>query len=662
MLLQIAAFVPLLLHTEPMLADGGTTEVRAARPTSSAAESVVERDVIDAAPRGGGAVDVLRLVPGLVASQHSGDGKAHQLFLRGFDAVHGQDVELMAAGMPLNAVSHLHAQGYADANFLIPEAVQRVRVTEGTYRAFQGDFAVAGTVSFELGLSEPGAFASSTVGTYGQRRLLLGARAPFDPGTFIAAEVSQTDGYGERRGSRRYSAMAQGKHRFGAVTLRGFVGSYQSEFESPGVVRATELEAGRAGFFDARFDFQGGRTARHQGLVGADFDIAGGRTSLELCGAYTSDVIRNNFTGFLAHPDGDGREQLHQAGTAVLRLTHHRRTQLLGASLSIDGSLGARGDTARQLQHRYRESDGAPADPQVDARFRQGDAWGWLEFKYHPGAWELFLGGRLDVLGFAVDDALAVKGDGDRRTSLGVHPGLKAGLSRGFGEHLRLLANYGDGFRSPQALSLGEGERAPFVTARSAELGAQWRSERLDANLTAFGSYVDDDVVFDPALGTTAFTGPSWRAGGTASVVTRPVGELVIAASITGATARRARPDSLLPYFAPLVARADVGDGLQVAPWLHLRGGLGLTLIGPRPLPYDEWSFAVFLADALLAARVGAVEVRAEVHNLFDSRWRDGEFVFASRYASGAAASLLPVRHFSAGAPRQFSLTMELHL
>ena len=150
------------------LSEANTTTVRAARPARGASELTLDREVLDAAPRQG-AVDLLRLVPGLVASRHGGEGKAQQLFLRGFDALHGQDVELDVGGLPVNEVSHIHALGYADVNFLIPEVVRELRVTEGSYRAAQGDFAVAGTVRFELGLEEPGLLFSGTLATVSGR-------------------------------------------------------------------------------------------------------------------------------------------------------------------------------------------------------------------------------------------------------------------------------------------------------------------------------------------------------------------------------------------------------------------------------------------------------------------------------------------------------------
>ena len=65
------------------------------------------------------AQDLLRLVPGLFIAQHQGGGKAEQIFLRGFDADHGTDVNLSVDGIPVNMVSHAHGQGYADLHFLI---------------------------------------------------------------------------------------------------------------------------------------------------------------------------------------------------------------------------------------------------------------------------------------------------------------------------------------------------------------------------------------------------------------------------------------------------------------------------------------------------------------------------------------------------------------
>ncbi len=79
--------------------------------------------------------ELLEFVPGMIVSQHSGDGKANQYFLRGFNLDHGTDFASFVDGMPINMRSHAHGQGYSDLNFLIPELVQRIEYKKGTYFA-----------------------------------------------------------------------------------------------------------------------------------------------------------------------------------------------------------------------------------------------------------------------------------------------------------------------------------------------------------------------------------------------------------------------------------------------------------------------------------------------------------------------------------------------
>ncbi|WP_241758888.1 TonB-dependent receptor [Pyxidicoccus parkwayensis] len=655
-----------------------STVVRGSRPTQSAAEVTLGRDILDAAPRTS-AVDLLRAVPGLVASQHSGEGKAHQLFLRGFDALHGQDVELDVGGLPVNEVSHIHALGYADTNFVIPEVVRSLEVTEGSYRASQGDFAVAGTVRMDLGVEEPGVRLAGTLGQYGQRRLVVTVRPGDDPGTFAAVELGQGDGYGTQRGYGRASLLAQATQRVGdGLTVRVLGGSYVTRFDSPGVVREDDLLAGRSTFFSSSMARQGGNVTRHQLLLGVELPRSGkGRTKLEVFGVLSDLRLRNNFTGYRVDDRGDGLEQTNDGTTLGARAEHRRNVTMLSRPVALELGLGARRDGVTQTQRRYRESDGTFFADEVDARITQTDVWGWAEARMPLGRWSLRLGGRADALGVEVFDALAFSdprfydGRGYARSAFGMHLGAKAGVEYTLGESAdawRFFASYGDGFRSPQARSLSEGERAPFVSVKGVELGARRDGERWAAQLSLFGSQVANDFFFDHTVGTTVYTGETLRSGVSASVQARPVHGLVAAVSATVAHAYVTATDTLLPYFAPLVARADVGWERPVS-WVWLGGtgatlsvGTGLTFIGPRPLPFDERSSTVFLADAYTAVRRGELGLKLEVKNLLDSRWRDGEFVYSSRFDPESVPSLVPARHFTAGSPRMASLTLEVHL
>ena len=91
--------------------------------------------------------DVLETVPGLVATQHSGSGKANQFFLRGFNLDHGTDFATKLDDMPINMRSHAHGQGYTDLNFIIPEMIQEIVYRKGSYYPDVGDFSGAGSAS-----------------------------------------------------------------------------------------------------------------------------------------------------------------------------------------------------------------------------------------------------------------------------------------------------------------------------------------------------------------------------------------------------------------------------------------------------------------------------------------------------------------------------------
>ena len=93
---------------------------------------------------------VLENVPGLIVTQHSGEGKANQYFLRAFNLDHGTDLATEVDDMPVNMPTHAHGQGYTDLNFLIPELVGDLHFKKGPYYADEGDFATAGAVRMDL--------------------------------------------------------------------------------------------------------------------------------------------------------------------------------------------------------------------------------------------------------------------------------------------------------------------------------------------------------------------------------------------------------------------------------------------------------------------------------------------------------------------------------
>ena len=117
--------------------------------------------------------ELLEATPGLIVSQHSGEGKANQFYLRGFNLDHGTDLRTTVDGMLVNQRSHAHGQGWTDLNFLIPELATELDTARARTTPTEGDFASAGAVSVRYADQLDRGIASVGLGQNGYRRVLL---------------------------------------------------------------------------------------------------------------------------------------------------------------------------------------------------------------------------------------------------------------------------------------------------------------------------------------------------------------------------------------------------------------------------------------------------------------------------------------------------------
>lgn len=139
--------------------------------------------------------EVLEVVPGMVATQHSGSGKANQFFLRGFNLDHGTDFSTSVDGMPVNMRTHGHGQGYTDLNFLVPEMIEQISFRKGAYYADVGDFSGTGAANIASAQHRDGHAVTLALGEYGYQRALLSGGKDNRLGQFIyAVEVQGYDG------------------------------------------------------------------------------------------------------------------------------------------------------------------------------------------------------------------------------------------------------------------------------------------------------------------------------------------------------------------------------------------------------------------------------------------------------------------------------------
>ncbi len=360
-----------------------TVRVEGQKKAGSASELVVEKDVLRAAPHKTGS-DLLAVVPGVFVTQHSGQGKAHQIFLRGFDAQHGQDVEIWAGGIPVNEVSNLHGQGYADMHFVMPEVVLRVRSLPGTYDVHQGDFAIAGSMFMDFGYDEPGFTAATTIGSFWERRMFL-AYQPAELGseTFAAFEAQATNGFGPSRAARRISTIGQlGLDLGEAVHLRLLASFYAGRFDSAGVVPLEQIQSGALDPFATLDPNQGGDSMRAQIL--AEISSLGGeqrRDRFRIAPFFIArDLrLRHNFTGFLIDPvAGDGTQQTNQSKTIGLTGSYARRFDWLSPRDEVELGVVARSDWIDQRQLRLSGVNDRVTATLVDAEVRATNVAGFV--------------------------------------------------------------------------------------------------------------------------------------------------------------------------------------------------------------------------------------------------------------------------------------------
>jgi iron complex outermembrane receptor protein len=660
----------------PARAESAVAEivVRGEAPPRSAGETRRDGRLLSLTPHHT-ASDLLSSVPGVFLSQHSGEGKAHQIFFRGFDAAHGQDLELWVAGAPVNEVSNVHGQGYADMHFVMPEVVREVHAQPGPYDPRQGDFAVAGSARLELGYAEPGVTAKLDLGSHGTRRAFLAYRPPGpSAANFAAAEIQRTDGFGEGRAASRASALGQAEIELGSgYRVRLMASTFAGRFGSAGVLRLADIERGHVDRFDSYDTDQGGRSERTQLVATLEGSADDSDFGLSSYLVRRSLILRSNYTGYLEDPVfGDSVQQINEATTLGLRAWSRRGLDWLSDADAIEVGISARSDFIEQSQRRLSSLDDRVTKTELDAEVRAADIGGYLDLELRPLRRLRIRGGvRADGLAFAVLDQGA--GAGGARSAQGVHVGGKATVEWLLLRGLSAVGSYGEGFRSPQARSLQDGERTPFTSVRSQELGLRLRDDRgLTVSAAVYRTTLSDDLVFDESTASNQAAPATLRLGGALDLVAEPAAwfHSVLGLTYTRATFSEAggphAVGDLLPFVPQLIVRAELG----LTPTLtHVgekallgRFGVAGTFLYRRPIPYGELGSNLMRVDAQAGARFGEFELLVEAFNLLDQQAYDGEFVYASNFERGAIASEVPARHVTASAPRSLLLSFALHI
>jgi outer membrane receptor protein involved in Fe transport len=614
------------------------------------------------------AEDALRLVPGVTLVQHGSEGKGYQFSMRGFDAVHGADLELTVEGLPINEWSNIHAQGYLDLGFVIPEAIESVSVTKGPFTLEQGAFAMAGSAAYHLGVSEDnqGLRAAYTLGSTNRQRGVI----TFSPRSggghdFIASETLHDAGFGQNRATSRGAVLGRttllNSQQHGELSALG-AGSV-ARFGLPEPLRNEDVAAGRLGFYDSYEQVGRGTSLRTLGALLYEQVRGRRRTRASGFGAFRRLELLENFTGYLSDPvAGDRRDQRHEAASFGANLTH---TQPLLETLDVELGFGARGDALAQAQSQVTQTGS------FVARERSLEA---LQMLSHALAGIILqpltklrfdAGARFDLVHVRVRDRLDAA-ERDSATLQAVSPRLSAAFQ--VVPALRLVAAYGRGFRPPEARAFTSFEPAergsteelftggePDITASDAlELGALVRASRaLSLRLSGFATFVARESVFDHVSGVNLELNATRRTGAELALRVTPTAWIELNADATYVDARFVDSGRPIPFAPELVgsARAALTHG-------GFSAGLRIFAIAPRALPHGAQGATLAQLDATTGYAWDAWRLELELENVLNHELREGEYHYASHWQRGQPASQLPVLHTFAGPPRNARLTL----
>lgn len=517
---------------------------------TTASEGVVVNYELSLAPafRPG---QLLETVPGLDVTSHSGEGKANQYLMRGYNLDHGTDLALYVDDMPVNEPTHAHGQGYADMNFMIPELATNIHYTKGTYYADEGDFASVGSVHVNY-LNSIENQTSATAGTLGFERSFSAGTLDAGAGSLLGAlELQHYDGpWDHPDDQRKVNAVMRysqgGDHEGLSLTAMYYHGLWNSTTDQPERAVALGL-IGRFGTLDAS---DGGEAQRaslslrlHTGL--ADGDLA--------ANAYVIDsqmTLRNDFTHFLIDPVNGDQEAQHEDRLTLGGGASFKRTgQWLGSDTDLSAGAGARFDvnTVSRLPTRggvVLPPDADPLNPTETDHVHLGDLSAYAQATTHWLYWlRSVIGVREDFIhgsdsgtnpGSAQASAFQPKG------SLIFTPSSSSTefyLSAGRGFH-------SDDLRGVDQAAITGVAGAPLIALQTGEeIGLRQRfGGRLALTLAFFNLDAESETTYDPDVGQDTAGPASRRRGFELNITYQALSWLEIYASYSADHARFKTP------------------------------------------------------------------------------------------------------------------------
>ena len=567
---------------------------------TTASEGVVVNDELALLPayRPG---QLLETVPGLVVTLHSGEGKANQYLLRGYNLDHGTDLAVFVDGIPVNEPSHAHGQGYTDMNFLIPELATNIDYSKGPYYAREGDFAAVGAIHLNYLDTIPDE-VTVTGGTWGFERVFAAGSTAVGSGNLLSAlELQRYDGpWVTPGGQRKLNALLRysaGDQQNGfTVTGSLYHGLWNNQTDIPERAIAEGLVS-RFGQLDP---YDRG-TAQRGNLSGEYFaTFGGGQLTANIFAFKNRLTLINDFTHYLFDPvNGDQELQREDRNTVGGAISYAHPAHLFGFDTELLGGYQGRYDflDVSRIPSRH-----ALPIPVID------DPLGFREFDHiHLGSNALYAQATTHWSDW-FRTVVGLREDHQYGTDTGVNPGKAArGIFEPKGSLIftplpttEFYVSAGRGFHSDdlRGVNLAANTHTPAAPLIASQTGEEIgvRQELFERKVAlTFAVYnldAQSEIVYNPDIGMD-FAGPgSHRVGYEVNVTYQALRWLEFYASFSQDRARFTTPYSdgtghvgnYLPN-APFATGSFTTYIKNLGPW---SGSLELRYLGGFPLSSDD--------------------------------------------------------------------------
>jgi outer membrane receptor protein involved in Fe transport len=569
--------------------------------------------------------ELLESVPGLVAVQHSGSGKANQYFLRGFNLDHGTDFTTYVDGVPWNLRSHGHGQGYLDINGLMPETVERIDYRKGPYRGDVGDFAMAGA-SFVRTIDRlDESFVSLESGQYGWKRVAAGGSVDRGEATFTGlAEAKTYDGPWLLHESLQHTSV-WGKYStptdFGslAVTLSGYDGNWHPTEQIPERAIGTAVCPNEFCTLDTS---PGGHTTRWIGATRMFGDLWDASAYAQY---YDWKMESNPTYDF----------QINQFDRRWTTGGRYRRIVVEQSNLSLDVGGEFRYDDISRVGVDH-EDAAVFIENLSDNAIKETSLGIYAESTWVPTDKLRVLSGlRGDIYDFDVTARNTSSFAGQKTESL-VSP--KLGVAYALNDRFELYGNWGRGFHSNDARGVvNTTAGVPGLSPGTGyEVGARFEVGDFKLTSTYWWLNLDSELIFVGDSNSVEPKGSSKRDGYELTMFWKPTEWLGVDAVYVGSNARYTDPSEGVRIEQSVESAGQLGVSAVKDNW---EASLRVRYLGPYALTSDNLRRAGGETSINMrgAYTFGNIMVYADLLNVFDKQGKDIVYYYPA-YVAGVDA------------------------